>query len=84
MNILLAFAPFLIFALTARFVGVGEGLAAGVIVSVGMLLRDVVQRKGLKILEVGTVVLFAGLKAVRKCRKGNVGGDFSFLARREA
>lgn len=64
MNILLAFLPFLVFAVVDRTVGVTEGLVAGAATSLAMLLRDVaVLRRSPKILEVGTVLLFGGLAA---------------------
>jgi hypothetical protein len=40
MNILLAFAPFLAFALVGTIVGATPGLFAGLIVSVALLVRD--------------------------------------------
>lgn len=61
MGILLAFAPFIAFALVDRLAGPTEGLCAGAIVSLGLLLRDVIQGKTVKVLEVGTVILFGGL-----------------------
>lgn len=48
MGILLAFAPFVVFAIVDRFVGSTEGLVAGTVVSIGLLLRDVVSKKGVK------------------------------------
>ncbi|HVP83931.1 MAG TPA: hypothetical protein VMS78_04330 [Rhizomicrobium sp.] len=61
MGILLAFAPFVVFAIVDRFVGSTEGLVAGTVVSIGLLLRDVVSKKSVKVLEVGTAILFGGL-----------------------
>lgn len=61
MGILLAFAPFVVFAIVDRFVGSTEGLVAGTVISIGLLLRDVVSRKSVKVLEVGTAILFGGL-----------------------
>jgi hypothetical protein len=62
MGILLAFAPFVAFALVDRTVSPSAGLIAGALVSVALLLRDMVARRHApKILEVGTVVLFGGL-----------------------
>ena len=64
MNILLAFAPFLTFALVDRALGSFDGLLAGAIVSIAMLVRDtLLEGKSPKILEVGTSLLFAGLAA---------------------
>ncbi|RYF29385.1 MAG: hypothetical protein EOO23_06905 [Comamonadaceae bacterium] len=60
MNILLAFAPFLPFALVDRALG---PLGGGV-VSIAMLVRDTMLRgKSPKVMEMGTVMLFAGLSA---------------------
>ena len=62
MGILLAFAPFIVFAIVDRFVGSTDGLIAGAIVSAALLARDVLTPGRVpKILEVGTVVLFGGL-----------------------
>ncbi|QCO17391.1 hypothetical protein D3869_19320 (plasmid) [Azospirillum brasilense] len=62
MGILLAFAPFIAFAVLDRLVGPVEGLIAGALVSATMLLRDWMSPgKTPKILEVGTVLLFGGL-----------------------
>ena len=57
-----AFAPFIAFALVDRLVGPTQGLFAGVIVSVTLLVRDwVTPGRTPKILEIGTALLFAGL-----------------------
>ena len=62
MGILLAFAPFIAFAIVDRLAGSTEGLVAGAIVSVGLLLRDwITPGKHPKLLELGTVLLFGGL-----------------------
>jgi len=61
MGILLAFAPFVVFAIVDRFVGSTEGLVAGTVVSIGLLLRDVASKRSVKVLEVGTAILFGGL-----------------------
>jgi len=62
MGILLAFAPFIVFVIVERLFGVSAGLAAGVVVSAVMLLRDwLTPGRTVKILEVGTVILFGGL-----------------------
>ena len=62
MGILLAFAPFIAFAVVDRLIGATQGLIAGAATSVVMLLRDwmVLHRKP-KILEIGTAILFGGL-----------------------
>jgi hypothetical protein len=62
MGVLLAFAPFVVFAVVDRLIGSTEGLLAGAATSVVLLTRDwiSVDRKP-KILEVGTTVLFCGL-----------------------
>jgi hypothetical protein len=62
MGILLAFAPFLAFALVDRLIGPSQGLFAGVIVSAALLARDwFTPGRTPKILEIGTALLFAGL-----------------------
>jgi hypothetical protein len=61
-GILLAFAPFIIFAIVDRFVGSHIGLVAGASVSAILLLRDLITRnRSPKILEIGTFILFCGL-----------------------
>lgn len=62
MGILLAFAPFIIFALIDRIGGPTAGLVAGALVSLALLLRDLLTHsRSPKILEIGTSVLFCGL-----------------------
>ena len=62
MGILLAFAPFIVFAVLDRFLGPVEALAAAAAVSAVLIARDLVGlRRGVKMLEAGTFVLFAGL-----------------------
>lgn len=62
MGILLAFAPFIAFAVFDRLVGPTEGLIAGVVTSAALLIRDwAILRQTPKILEIGTFVLFGGL-----------------------
>lgn len=62
MSILLAFAPFIVFALIDRLLGPVEGLVAGALVSTAMLVRDwITPGRSPKILEIGTTLLFCGL-----------------------
>src|SRR5215475_780294 len=64
MGMLLAFAPFIAFALVDRAVGATEGLVAGAAVSAALLLRDwLTPGRSPKILEIGTVILFGALAA---------------------
>jgi len=63
MNILLGFLPFLAFAIVDAVSSTTAGLIAGGVVAVAMLVRGVLAGKSLKLLEVGTVVLFCGLAA---------------------
>jgi len=64
MGMLLAFAPFIVFAVLDRFVGSLWGLAAATVVSAALLLRDVLTPgRQAKILEIGTLLLFGGLTA---------------------
>ncbi len=62
MGILLAFAPFIVFAIVDRLAGATEGLVAGALVSVALLARDwIIPGRAPKILEIGTALLFGGL-----------------------
>ena len=61
MNLLLAFAPFIAFAIVDRLMGATPGLIAGALVAIALVGRDAVSRKTIKILEAGTVILFSGL-----------------------
>lgn len=62
MGILLAFAPFIVFAIVDRLVGPTAGLVLGMLVSLAMLARDfVTPSRSPKILEIGTALLFGGL-----------------------
>ncbi len=62
MGILLAFAPFIAFAVVDRLVGGTAGLLAGAAVSAALLVRDwVTPGRAPKLLEIGTVLLFGGL-----------------------
>lgn len=61
MGILLAFAPFIVFAVIDHFFGSAAGLGAGALASAVLLVRDFASGRSPKILEIGTFVLFAGM-----------------------
>ncbi|MGH8290720.1 MAG: hypothetical protein ACREV7_17160 [Steroidobacteraceae bacterium] len=62
MNVLLAFVPFLTFALLERGVGTHGALLAATVVSALLVVRDtMIRHKSLKLLEAGSLVLFAAL-----------------------
>src|SRR5262245_4123438 len=62
MRMLLAFAPFIAFAAVDLLVGPAEGLLAGAVVSLIVLLRDWLSpARSAKVLEIGSVLLFGGL-----------------------
>jgi hypothetical protein len=64
MGTLLAFAPFIAFAVVDRVFGSAEGLSAGFIVSAVLLIRDWLSpKRAPKVLEIGTAILFGGLAA---------------------
>jgi hypothetical protein len=64
MGILLAFAPFIVFALVDRLAGTTEGLLAGAAASAALLIRDwITPGRSPKVLEIGTVILFGALAA---------------------
>ena len=62
MSMLLAFAPFIVFAVFDRMLGVVPALCIAALLSAALLVRDwLTPRRTVKILEVGTVLLFGGL-----------------------
>jgi hypothetical protein len=62
MGILLGFAPFIAFAILDWAMGPTQGLIAGALVSLALLLRDWFILKHVpKVLEIGTTILFGGL-----------------------
>lgn len=62
MNLLTSFAPFIVFAVFIHLGLTEVALWAGAVVAVGLVLRDrLLLGRSVKILEAGTVVLFAGL-----------------------
>lgn len=62
MSILLAFAPFIVFAILDRLTGATSALATAALVSAGLLLRDwIAPGRTPKILEIGTTLLFGAL-----------------------
>jgi hypothetical protein len=67
MQILLAFAPFIVFVVIVRLVGGIAGLVAAAIISAALLAREVFGAgRMVKVLEIGTFVLFAGLAIYAK------------------
>jgi hypothetical protein len=62
MGMIQAFLPFIGFALIDRWIGSTTGLVAGAVIGTAIIVRDcVVLKRSLKLLEVGTVILFAGM-----------------------
>jgi hypothetical protein len=62
MGILLAFAPFIVFAIVDRIGSSTEGLIAATLVSLALILRDYLTPGRVpKLLEIGTLMLFGGL-----------------------
>jgi hypothetical protein len=61
MNILLGFAPYVAFFLFMRAVSADAGLWAALAVAAGNAGLDWARTGSLKVLEIGTIVLFAGL-----------------------
>lgn len=66
MGILLAFAPFIVFVLGQRLVGVTTGLVLAAVLAALLIIKSVVTRQSIKVLEVGTLLLFAGLAVYAK------------------
>jgi len=61
MGILLGFAPFVVFAVLSRFVAASISLWAAAAISVVLILRQKMRGASMKILEIGTFLLFAVL-----------------------
>ena len=62
MNLLLAFAPFIVFVVAERLAGIPAGLGAGAAVSAFLLIRDLLTPgRGVRLLELGTLFLFGFL-----------------------
>ena len=61
MGILLAFAPFIVFVILGRFVGYTTGLFAAAVTSALLVVKDRITGGRLKVLELGTFILFTGL-----------------------
>jgi hypothetical protein len=65
MGLLLAFSPFILFALINTLAGPLPGLAAGTLVAAALLLRDTVTAGHTpKILDIGATLLFGGLALI--------------------
>lgn len=64
MHLLLAFAPFIVFAAVDRLVGSTQALVAAALTAAALVLRDHLRPgRSPKLLEIGTVILFGGLAA---------------------
>jgi hypothetical protein len=63
MNILIAFSPFLVFFALMRLVTPVAGLVGGLVVSLLLVLRMRLRREAVKVLEIGSVILFGLLTA---------------------
>lgn len=62
MGILLAFAPFILFVIVERIIGVTAGLLSAAVTSAILVLRDQLSgKRSAKVLEIGTLILFGGL-----------------------
>ena len=62
MGLYLAFAPFILFAIVDRLLDANAGLLAGAVASAALIAKDyAVSRGAPKLLELGTMLLFAGL-----------------------
>jgi hypothetical protein len=61
MGILLAFAPFIVFVIIERLLGYTAGLSAAAATSALLIGKSLISRQRPKVLEAGTLILFAGL-----------------------
>jgi hypothetical protein len=58
MGILLAFAPFFVFVVVESTISVTTGLTAAALIAAILFIKDVFSRKEIKVLDVGTLLLF--------------------------
>ena len=58
---LLAFAPFVAFAVLNHFVDPTVALTVAAVISLGLIAREMLSGRPAKILEVGTCILFVAL-----------------------
>lgn len=61
MDMLLAFAPFIVYMILGRSLGITDGLSAAALTGLAMVIYGAWNKRSLKVLEVGTVLLFGGL-----------------------
>lgn len=73
MGVLLGFAPFVAFAVLSRFVAPSVSLWAGAAVSAALIVRQKMRGGSMKILEIGTLVLFVLLGIYASVRNQRVG-----------
>jgi hypothetical protein len=66
MGILLAFAPFIVFVFGQMLVGVFAGLVLAAVVAALLIVKSVIAHQTIKVLEIGTLILFAGLAIYAK------------------
>jgi hypothetical protein len=73
-NLLLAFAPFIVFVVVERLLGMPAGMAGGALAAAALLARDLLMPgRSLKLLGVGTFLLFGGLSLLVPL----IGGEWS-------
>lgn len=83
MTILLAFAPFFMFAVVERLVGATAGLLCGAIASLVLIARDALSpNRKVKVLEVGTALLFGGTGRLQHVDRHDLAGGRRAPARR--
>jgi hypothetical protein len=74
MNLLLAFAPFIVFVVLERLFGIPAGLDGAALTAAALLVRDLLVRgRSPKLLGTGTLLLFGGLALLVPL----IGGDWS-------
>ncbi|NKF22022.1 hypothetical protein [Solimonas marina] len=61
---LLGFAPFAVFALIEKWVGIVPGLVAGLLVSLGLATWTALRHRSANMLELGSAVIFGALAAL--------------------
>jgi hypothetical protein len=73
-NLLLAFAPFIVFVMAERLLGIPAGLGGGALAAAALLARDLLLRgRSPKLLGIATFLLFGGLSLLVPL----IGGEWS-------